>query len=140
MWRLTLAFSPHRSQRGDRGFESPLVHQILKGLPGVAQKTSIHNPIHKLAHRICTDSERHQIFPLCRACFVAVVLRVEIERRLDRFCCDARFFARSWVRSSPCSPASCLGCDASCEARTAGHPLCISRLSLLPVGDDQQRR
>jgi len=36
-----------------------------------------------LLHRIRTDPERHQIFPLRRPCFVAVFLRVEIERRLN---------------------------------------------------------
>ena len=47
------------------------------------QKTSTHNPTHTLLHRIRTDSKRRQIFPLRRSCFVAVFLRVEIERGLD---------------------------------------------------------
>ena len=50
---------------------------------GVLPQTSTHNPTDTLLRRIRTDSERHQIFPLRRPCFVAVFLRVEIERHLD---------------------------------------------------------
>ena len=37
MWRLALAYFPHRSQRGGRGFESPLVHQILNNLTNFSE-------------------------------------------------------------------------------------------------------
>jgi hypothetical protein len=49
---------------------------------------------------------------------------------------DAGFPARSSVRSSPCSPANCLGCDASCEARIG----CRTReISLQYRSDDDER-
>ena len=63
--------------KGEVGGSSPPRPTIIfNGLPGVAPKTSTHNPTQTLLHRIRTDSERHQIFPLRRVCFVAVFLRV----------------------------------------------------------------
>src|SRR5260370_24575902 len=51
-------------------------------LPGVVPKTSTHNPAHISLHHLRTHSQRRHIFPVRRPCFVAVVLRVQIERRL----------------------------------------------------------
>ena len=45
----------------------PLVSMAYRVLP---QKPSTHSPTHPLLHRIRTDSQRHQIFPLCRPCFI----------------------------------------------------------------------
>ena len=57
----------------------PLVSMVT----GCCPKTSTHNPTHKLLHRIRNDSERRQIFLLRGPCFIAVVLRVQIESRLN---------------------------------------------------------
>jgi len=65
------------------GSSPPRPTIIFNGLPGVAPKTSTHNPTHTSLHRIRTDSERHQIFPMRRACFVTVFLRVQVERGLN---------------------------------------------------------
>jgi hypothetical protein len=52
---------------------------------------------------------------------------------------DARFPTRSWARLSPCSPASCLSCDAGCEVGTFAGPRYALPLSLLPVADQEDR-
>ena len=72
------------TDKGEVGGSSPPRPTIIfNGLPRVAPKTSTHNPTHTSLHRIRTDSERHQIFPLRRACFVTVFLCVQVERGLN---------------------------------------------------------
>jgi len=45
--------------------------------------------------------------------------------------------------TSPCSPTSCLGCDASCEVQTSARPRCALQLSLAArsqmIGDENRR-
>src|SRR6266478_6329708 len=70
--------------KGEVGGSSPPRPTIyFNELPGVVPKTSTHNPAHISLHHLRTHSERRQIFPLRRPCFIAVVLRVQIERRLN---------------------------------------------------------
>src|SRR6266851_919292 len=72
------------TDKGEVGGSSPPRPTIcFSRLPGVVPKTSTHNPAHISLHHLRTHSERRQIFPLRRPCFIAVVLRVQIERRLD---------------------------------------------------------
>ena len=59
---------------------------IFSRLPGVVPKISTHNPTHTYLtslHQLRGDSQRRQIFPLRRQCFIAVFLCVQIERRLN---------------------------------------------------------
>src|SRR5215472_326574 len=41
LWHRILALSFPRSQRGGRGFESPLVHQILKDLTNLSESQNL---------------------------------------------------------------------------------------------------
>ena len=59
---------------------------ISSRLPGVVPKTSIHNRTHTSLislHQLRSHSQRRKIFPLCRQGFIAVFLRIQIERRLN---------------------------------------------------------
>ena len=56
---------------------------VSSRFPGVVPKTSTHNPAHISLHHLRIHSQRRQIVPLRRLCFIAVVLRVQIERRLN---------------------------------------------------------
>lgn len=89
------------------------------GLLGVAPKISAHISLHQL----CTHSQHRQISP--RAASVSSLSSCMYrctDRASSESSRDAGFPARSWVRSSPCSPTSSLSCDADCEARTSGRP------------------
>jgi len=71
------------TDKGEVGGSSPPRPTILFRLPGVALKASTHNPTHNLLHHLILHAQRRKIFSQRRERFIAVFLRVQIERRLD---------------------------------------------------------
>jgi hypothetical protein len=90
-------------------------------------------------HQLRSHSQRRQIFPLRRPCFIAIVLGVQIERRLNlRVTQDALHGLRFDFRLAP---ASCLSCDAGCEVRTSGRRRWVLRSSCCRpqmIGDEDR--
>jgi hypothetical protein len=52
-------------------------------LPSVVPQIPTHNWAHTSLHHLRRHSQRPKIFPLRRPCFIAVVLRIQVERRLN---------------------------------------------------------
>jgi multidrug efflux pump subunit AcrB len=63
------------TDKGEVGGSSPpRPTNYFSKLPGVVPKTSTHNPTHTALtslHRLCSHSQRREIFPLRRQCFIA---------------------------------------------------------------------